>query len=131
MMEPILWNSSVLAYVIPGTVTPEKTVFPTPDELEFQVGFVVYKAGGVVKPHCHAPLTRTINRTCEVIIVKQGRCEVDLYNNDRQLVVSRKLKKGDVLILVDGGHGFRMLEDTILLEIKQGPYFGLSEKESL
>jgi hypothetical protein len=40
------------------------------------------------------------------------------------------LETGDIILLVAGGHGFRCLEDTVLLEIKQGPYTGLVEKEA-
>ncbi len=39
------------------------------------------------------------------------------------------MSTGDILVLVSGGHGFRMLEDTVLMEVKQGPYTGLKEKE--
>lgn len=130
-MEPITWEGCILAYVIRGTVTQEKTVFPTPPELELQVGFVVYQAGGVIPPHRHAPIIRSINRTLEVIVVRKGRCEVDIYNDDREVIATRELSTGDLVIIVTGGHGFRMMEDTILLEVKQGPYFGLDEKEQL
>ena len=131
MTEHIIWDGGVLAYVIRGTMTPEKTIFPTPPELELQVGFVVYQAGGVILPHRHVPITRSIDRTCEVIVVRKGRCEVDIYNDDRQLVATRELSTDDLIIIVSGGHGFRMVEDTILLEVKQGPYQGLDEKEQL
>jgi hypothetical protein len=131
MMEPIVWESSVLAYIVRGAVMPEKTVFPTGPELELQVGFVVYQAGGAVIPHRHLPVIRKISRTCEVILVKKGRCELDLYNDDRQVIATRELRTDDLVILVSGGHGFRMLENTILLEVKQGPYFGADEKERL
>jgi cupin fold WbuC family metalloprotein len=131
MMEPIIWNGKALAYFIRGAVMPEKTVFPTAPDLELQVGFVVYKAGGVIPPHRHVPITRSIIRSCEVIVVRKGRCELDIYNDDRKVVATRKLSTGDLVILVSGGHGFRMVEDTILLEIKQGPYHGLHEKEQL
>ncbi len=131
MTDPIMWDGRVLAYVIRGTMIPEKTVFPTPPELELQVGFVVYQAGGVIAPHRHVLIPRSIDRTCEVVMVRKGRCEVDIYNDDRQLVATRELNTGDLIIIVTGGHGYRMLEDTILLEVKQGPYFGLDEKEQL
>jgi cupin fold WbuC family metalloprotein len=131
MTEPITWDGNILAYVIRGTVTQEKTVFPTPPDLELQVGFVVYPAGGVIAPHRHIPITRKINRTCEVIVVRKGRCEVDIYNDDRQVIATRELSTGDLIILVSGGHGFRIVEDTVLLEVKQGPYQGLDEKEQL
>ncbi len=130
-MDPITCDGSVLAYVIRGMLTPEKTVFPTPPDLELQVGFVVYQAGGVIAPHRHVPITRNIDRTCEVIVVRKGRCEVDIYNVERQVVATRELTTGDLVIIVSGGHGFRMVEDTILLEVKQGPYHGLDEKEPL
>src|SRR5262249_44737226 len=105
--------------------------FPTPPELELQVGFVVYPAGGVIAPHRHVSFIRNIDRTCEVVVVRKGRCEVDIYYDDRRLVATGELTGGDLVILVRGGHGFRMVEDTILLEVKQGPYFGLDEKEHL
>ena len=53
---------------------------------------------------------------------------VDIFNDDRDLVATRELKTGDILLMISGGHGFRMLEDTIFIEIKQGPYIGLNEK---
>jgi hypothetical protein len=62
-------------------------------------------------------------------VVKKGRCVIDIYNDDRELVVSRELIEGDVVILINGGHGFRMIEDTVLLEIKQGPHVSQDEKE--
>ena len=70
-----------------------------------------------------------IRGTSEVLIVRRGRCEVDIYNDERQIVATRELRLGDVMIMVGGGHGFRMLEDTVLLEVKQGPYTGVDEKE--
>jgi hypothetical protein len=54
---------------------------------------------------------------------------MDIYDDDRRLVATRELRKGDIMLMVGGGHGFRMLEDTVLLEVKQGPYTGLDEKE--
>ena len=82
-------------------------------------------------PHRHLPVIRKIDRTCEVILVKKGRCALDLYGDEQQVVATRELRTDDVVILVSGGHGFRMLEDTILLEVKQGPYYGADEKERL
>ena len=39
------------------------------------------------------------------------------------------MKTGDVMVMVSGGHGFRMIENTVFLEIKQGPYIGIDEKK--
>ena len=62
-------------------------------------------------------------------VLFEGRMEADFYNDDKQFVESRTLERGDLLVLVSGGHGFRCTEDTVLLEIKQGPYIGPDEKE--
>lgn len=118
-----------LAYLIRGDLEPGETVFVTPPEFKQQVGFVVYPEGGEVARHQHRPLERQLVGTSEVLVVRAGRCEIDVYDNDNALVATRELRAGDIMLMVDGGHGFRMLEDTVFLEIKQGPYTGLDEKE--
>jgi hypothetical protein len=128
-IEHLASNGQVLAYIIRGDLTPALTTFLTPPEFKQQVGFVVYPAGGEIHRHDHRPLERKIVGTSEVLVVKQGRCEIDIYNDERELVATRELGPGDIMLMVGGGHGFRMIEDTIFLEIKQGPYTGVDEKE--
>lgn len=118
-----------LAYLISRSMSPTETTFVTPPEFKQQVGFVVYARGGEVRRHLHRPLERNIVGTSEVVVVRSGRCEVDFYDADKTLVATREMSTGDVMLMVGGGHGFRMLEETILLEIKQGPYTGIDEKE--
>lgn len=129
MVECITWNDKPLSYIIRAEMAPDRTTFVTPSELNLQVGFVVYPAGGEVARHLHRPLKRHIVGTSEVLVVKEGRCQMDIYDDDQRLVATRELRRGDVMLMVGGGHGFRMMEDTVLLEIKQGPYTGLDEKE--
>ena len=43
-------------------------------------------------------------------------------------LATRTLKTGDVILLVSGGHDFEMLEDTDMVEVKQGPYSGVEDK---
>jgi len=61
--------------------------------------------------------------------VKKGKLLARIYNRNRSLVKEVEIGEGDILMLVNGGHGFTMVEDTVLFEIKQGPYTGLVEKE--
>ena len=129
LVEKITWTEFPLAYIIRRELTPSTTTFLTPSDFTQQLGFVVYPAGGEIKPHLHRSLQRTIQGTAEVLIVKKGRCEVDIYNDAKEIVATRELREGDILLLVAGGHGFRLLEDTVFVEIKQGPYTGLDEKE--
>lgn len=118
-----------MAYLIRGREDPVRTTFPVPATVPLQVGFVVYPAGGKVARHEHVPIERRLDKTCEVLVVRSGSCEIDLYDQHRRLVATETLEKDDVILLVDGGHGLRMNTDTVLLEVKQGPYTGLAEKE--
>jgi hypothetical protein len=127
--EVISWEEEPLAYIIRAELSPDKTMFLTPTSFNFQVGFVVYPAGGEVKRHLHKKLERCITGTTELIMIKTGHCEIDIYNDDRQLVTTRELAPGDIVLTINGGHGFRMQEDTTLVEVKQGPYSGVDEKD--
>ena len=129
LVERIFWGEQCLAYIIKASFLPEQTTFLTPPEYKQQVGYVVYPAGGQIQRHVHRPLERHLVGTSEVLVVRQGCCEVDLYNDDHQLVATRELREGDIMLMVGGGHGFRMLDDTVLIEVKQGPYTGIDEKE--
>jgi len=118
-----------LCYIIKASLAPRETTFVTPPEFKQQVGFVAYKAGGEIPRHAHLPLERKLVGTAEVLVVREGRCLIDLYDDEKRPVATREIGAGDVVLLVGGGHGFRMLEDTLFLEVKQGPYLGLEEKE--
>lgn len=121
-------NGTSLVYLIRPEALPTQTTFLTPSEFKQQVGFIVYPAGGEVARHVHRDLERHLVGTSEVLIVKKGRCLMDIYTNEREFVQTRELIAGDIILMVSGGHGFRMLEDTVLLEVKQGPYTGIDEK---
>jgi len=129
LCEIINWNDQPLAYILRPNPLPGQTTFITPPEFKQQVGFIVYPAGGEVKKHLHLPLESHLVGTSEVLVVQKGRCLVDIYNDSRELVATRETKAGDVMLMVGGGHGFRMLEDTVFLEIKQGPFLPVAEKE--
>jgi hypothetical protein len=60
--------------------------------------------------------------------MKSGRVRVDFYDNNKNYVVSNEIEKGDVILFTDGAHGFKYLEDTQLIEIKQGPYLKTEDK---
>ena len=128
-IEFIRSGEQTIAILIQATFEPDQTTFITPNNYEQQVGFIVYPTEGRITPHKHKIIDRHLMSTSETLIVRKGRLEVQLYDNDNDLIAERTLIKGDILVLVSGGHGFEMLEDTILLEIKQGPYTGLAEKE--
>jgi cupin fold WbuC family metalloprotein len=128
-VECIAKNGITYAYVVRGNYLPNQTTFVTPNDLKQQLGFIVYPAGSYIPRHRHFPVERKIVGTSEVIFVRQGRCEAELYDDGQQLVSAVELKQHDTIVLVAGGHGFKIYEDTILMEVKQGPFTGQPEKE--
>jgi len=38
------------------------------------------------------------------------------------------LNAGDVILLASGGHGFKVLDEVEMIEVKQGPYSGEADK---
>jgi hypothetical protein len=128
-LEIITANGQTLCYVIRENTKPMETTFITPPEGKQQVGFIVYPKGGVIARHMHKPLERHIIGMAEVLIVRSGYCQIEVYDDQKNLVAVRDLHQGDVALMVGGGHGFQIKEDTVLLEIKQGPFLGVNDKE--
>lgn len=129
LIEHIDSDGRPLCYLIRAGLVPNETTFLTPSEFKQQVGYVVYPADAEIKRHVHRSIERHLVGTSEVLIVKKGHCLINIYNDERDLVATRDLYEGDIMLMVGGGHGFSMVEDTVLLEIKQGPYLGVDEKE--
>jgi hypothetical protein len=129
LTENIECDGRLIATIIRAEKMPEKTEFVTGDNVKQQVGFVVYPEGGQIPRHIHIPMERRIMGTSEVLVVRKGRLEANFYSDSKEYICSRILGQGDVLLLVSGGHGFTCLKDTVLLEVKQGPYLGPQEKE--
>jgi len=128
-VETITHQDKVLCILVRAIPGPAQTEFYTPNDYNLQMGNIVYPAGSAIPRHSHRPVTRTVTGTSEVLVVQKGRMLIDLYDDARNLVATREMATGDAVALVSGGHGFRLLEDTILLEIKQGPYSGIQEKD--
>ncbi len=129
-MEYIKTKDNILtSIIIRDEYRPTGTTFITSPDLAQQVGFVVYPQGGVIKRHIHKNVDRQNISSSEALIVREGKLEIDIYDQNKELVATRVLEKGDFVLMVSGGHGFRVLENTILLEIKLGPYGGAVDKE--
>ncbi|MGH3025083.1 MAG: hypothetical protein ACRDLR_01375 [Gaiellaceae bacterium] len=122
---------STIAWIFRSAYQPQTTQFITPPQTSFQAGYIVYPAGGAVAPHRHRPVVRTLETTSEALFVKSGRAVADFFSSEGRLLESHEVKSGDFLLLVAGGHAFRMKEDTVFIEVKQGPYFGADEKDPL
>jgi hypothetical protein len=122
-------DNVLTSIIIQREYQPIETTFITSPDLAQQVGFVVYPPGGVIRRHIHKNVDRKNISSSEALIVREGRLEIDIFDRNKVLLATRELSAGDFVLMVSGGHGFRILEATVLLEIKLGPYAGASDKE--
>lgn len=102
--------------------------FFTPEDFPQQLGFLSHKKGKVIEPHTHKEIKREIMLTQEVLIIKKGEIKVSFYDYRRKYLGFRILKKGDVILVTGGGHGYEVLKDVEMIEVKQGPYLGKDDK---
>ena len=128
MIERINHNRIELALIIRHSFSSDGIEFLTPDDYSQQIGYMKRARGYVIPAHVHNPVAREVHFTREVLIIKSGRLRVDLYSDEREYVESAILEAGDIILLASGGHGFEMLEETEMIEVKQGPYAGEGDK---
>ncbi len=128
MIETIKSNDNILAIILRANYQSEGINFFTPNEFSQQLGYMNRPKGYEILPHLHNKVERKVEYTNEVLIIKSGKVRVDLYDENKIYFISQILNKGDVILLVRGGHGFEMLEQSEMIEIKQGPYINDDDK---
>jgi hypothetical protein len=126
--ETIVHNGLTLAIIIWHNFSKQGIHFVTPDDLPQQVAYMRHPAGKQIQPHIHNPVKREVQGSQEVLLIKSGKLRVDFYTQAQQYISNRVLSAGDVIILIGGGHGFSVLEEIEMIEIKQGPYMGDQER---
>jgi hypothetical protein len=127
-VERIEHNGEMYALIVRNEFSRPGVSFFTPNDLSQQLAFIQHSAGKIIDAHFHNPVPRTVFFTQETLLIKRGRLRVDLFDTQQAYLESRELKAGDVILLVKGGHGFEVLEDLEMIEVKQGPYRGDQDK---
>ena len=128
MIEEIKNGSELLSIIIRASYSQNGISFFTPSEFSQQLGYMKREKGYSIDPHVHNPVKREVVWTQEVLFVKSGKIRVDFYNDSKVYLESRVIQTGDVILLASGGHGFHMLEESEMIEVKQGPYSGDRDK---
>lgn len=123
-IEHIRHGDHALAIILRAEYEPDAIEFLTSNDQSLQLGVMRRPRGYVIAPHIHKPAPRTVPYGYEALFIARGRVEVTFFSEGRELVTTRELGQGDTVLLMTGGHGFRMLEDCKMIEVKQGPYVG-------
>ena len=128
MFEQIVTGTQLLAIIISNKVTDPGVHFLTPDDFSQQLAYMHHPSGKVIPPHIHNLVPRQVHYTQEVLFIKRGKLRVDFYDDNREYLESRVLQAGEAILLASGGHGFEVLEEVEMIEVKQGPYSGELDK---
>jgi mannose-6-phosphate isomerase-like protein (cupin superfamily) len=128
LVQQITHNNNLLAIIISANFSQPGIHFFTPNTLSQQVAYMRHPEGKVIQPHVHNPVSREVFYTQEVLFIKKGKLRVDFYSQEQQYIESRLLTDGDAILLITGGHGFEVIEEVEMIEVKQGPYVGEQDK---
>jgi len=127
-VEQIEHDSMLLAVIVRNEYRKRGITFFTSNDLSQQLAYMRHPAGKVIDPHVHNSVRRTVSYTQETLFIKHGVLRVDFYDAQQHYLESRELRAGDVILLIAGGHGFEVLQEIEMIEVKQGPYAGDSDK---
>ena len=122
MIEKIEHNGKLLSIIIRHSFNSDGIHFFTPHDFSQQLAYMKRPKGHKVDCHVHNPVIRQIVFTKEVLFLKRGKIRIDFYTDEKNYIESLIMEPGDVILLATGGHGIEMLEESELIEIKQGPY---------
>ena len=128
-VEEVKKKNKLLAMIIRNEYSCEGVDFITPNAYSQQVAYMHHPVGKVIDAHVHNLVHRNVVMTQEVLFIKKGILRVDFYDEYEDYLESRDLHAGDVILLVSGGHGFQVLEEVEMIEVKQGPYAGEEDKQ--
>ena len=127
-LEKIERGGVLYAIIVKHNYSKEGIEFFTPPDLSQQLAYMHHPAGKVIDAHVHNPVPRQVHYTQEVLFIRKGKVRVDFYDDERTYLESRILEAGDVILLASGGHGFGVLEEVEMIEVKQGPHAGECDK---
>jgi len=129
MIEKILHKKKLYALIVKNKYRNKKGInfFSTPN-LPQQFGYIYHKKNHIILPHQHKKRRTKILYTTELIILLKGVLRVDFYNSKNKYLFSKKIKKGELIFLMHGGHGFKVLKNVQMIEVKQGPFIKIKDK---
>jgi hypothetical protein len=127
-MIEIKHNEQILAIIIFSNYKKNGIHFFTPNNFSQQLAYMNRPAGYEIEPHVHNKVSRSVIYTQETLFIRKGKVRVDFFTQEKDYLKSIELSTGDVILLAGGGHGFTMLEQTEMIEVKQGPFAGDNDK---
>ena len=128
-MEIFYKENKLLAIVVKKNTSKKDKDFHTDHSSEFQLASFNLKKDEIIQRHYHEKQERKIFSTNEVIVLQSGKMMLTIYDLNLEKIEDILIESGDMVALFDGGHEIKILEDSIFIEVKQGPYFEQKDKK--
>lgn len=122
--EVVEHNGRRYAEIIWADSRAEKSVFFSPPSSSMQFGLLAHGKDFVEAAHYHPQIERNISDLQQMFVVQRGVVAVDFYSEGGDRFREIILREGDAILLIDGVHSVRVLEDMQCVSVKQGPFFG-------
>ena len=122
--EVYVFDDVHYASVLRPLLVPEGLSFFTSDEKFIQVGTWNYKKNRVLDLHYHLEFPRISYKTNESVFVVKGKILCKLFRENGEFLKEVTINENEMITQFNGAHEYTILEDSIAIEIKNGPYFG-------
>jgi hypothetical protein len=117
-------GKETIAIIVRKEFSKDGLNFLSKSEYPLQLGVNSYSKGVKINPHVHVNREIVVTSIQEMVYIKSGKVTIHLFGQNKEPLGSYDLLSGDLVFLVSGGHGFDILDDTTIIEVKQGPYSG-------
>lgn len=120
-MDKIFYNKLLIGIRLKKL--PKGSTPTTPADAPLQLVTIKQPKGKYLEAHLHKDVKHKTGSAETCFVVRKGKIKLDLYGPDKKFIKSILLKEGGVFITMNGsGHGIYTLEDSEILEIKNGPF---------
>lgn len=123
-MKSVIRNNLTYALILSWDDFQPGVKFVSEPEWSLQVGLLEWPRALAVSAHAHLPHNPGQVLHQEFLLVVSGEVEVEFFDETGFRFQTEILAQGQALLQVRGGHGFRSLTESRLIEVKSGPYQG-------
>lgn len=123
-IKHILHEGELYASIFDTSNISEGLDFLTSDSSFIQVGTWNYQKNKTLDAHFHNCFERSAHRTQEVVYVIEGSIKCNLFKEDTTFIETVIIDSGMLIVQHQGVHEYEIVEDSKVLEVKNGPYFG-------
>jgi len=123
-IKEIIFENQLYAFVCSLNDVNKGLQFLSDDSDFIQLGTWNYDKNFSTVPHYHLEHDKPSNLTQEVVLVHKGSVKCRLFTKDGNYIDEVDINEGELIVQIYGVHEYIMNEDSIVLEIKNGPYYG-------